>query len=322
MADLRQSGVRIAGVGSALPQTVLKNSDLPPELESSDEWIRSRTGIAQRHVVGDDELTSDLAVSAAQRALAAAGWGTDEVDLIVVATTTPDDTFPATAVQVQARLGCGPIPAFDVQAVCSGFLYGLGVVDAMLRAGRARKALLVGAEAMSRIVDWTDRGTCVLFGDGAGAWALEASDTDHIHALNLHAEGRLRDLLYVDGGPARGQRVGHLRMAGRDVFRHAVTNMSTAMSQAAQEAGLALADMDWVVPHQANQRILDAVADKAGLDRERVISTLAQHANTSAASVPLAFDVAVQDGRIRRGQTIMLAAMGGGFTWGAGVVTY
>jgi 3-oxoacyl-[acyl-carrier-protein] synthase-3 len=312
---------RIAGVGSALPARIVRNADLPATLETSDDWIISRTGIRQRHIAGEGELTSDLALVAAQRALDTAGWTAADIDAVIVATTTPDDTFPATAAVVAARLGCRIIPAFDVQAVCSGFLYGLGVADSFSRAGTAQRVLLIGAEVMSRLVDWTDRGTCVLFGDGAGAFALEGGTEPGMRSIELASDGSLRDILYVDGSPVRGN-LGHLRMQGREVFRHAVYNMSTAMQTAASKAGIALQDIDWVVPHQANQRILDGVARAAGIDPARVISTVADHANTSAASVPLAFDVAIRDGRIKRGHTVMLAAMGGGLTWGACVLTY
>ncbi len=312
----------IAGVGSALPARIVRNADLPAELEADDAWIVSRTGIKQRHLADAGILSSDLAIIAARHAMHAAGWSAVDIDAIIVATTTPDDTFPATATRVQAALGCRAIAAFDLQAVCAGFVYGLGVADSLIRARSANRVLLIGAEVMSRIVDWTDRGTCVLFGDGAGAMALAASPTPGIGPVVLASDGQMRDALYVDGGPGRGPAVGHLRMQGREVFRHAVDNMCSAMQQAAARAEVDLADLDWVVPHQANQRILDAVAKRLDLDPRKVISTVAQHANTSAASVPLAFAQGVADGRIQRGQTLMLAAMGGGFTWGAAVVRY
>ena len=313
---------RISGIGSALPPRIVRNADLPVALGADNAWIVSRTGITQRHVADPGTLSSDLAIIAARQAMDTAGWAASDIDAIIVATTTPDDTFPATATRVQAALGCRPIPAFDLQAVCAGFVYGLGVADSLIRARSARRVLLIGAEVMSRIVDWTDRGTCVLFGDGAGAMTLEACSTPGIGPVVLASDGQMRDALYVDGGPGRGPTVGHLRMQGREVFRHAVDNMCSAMQQAATQAGLSMADIDRVIPHQANQRILDAVASRLGLRDDQVISTVAQHANTSAASVPLAFAQGVADGRIQRGQTLMLAAMGGGFTWGAEVVRY
>ncbi len=317
----------IIGTGSHLPEKVLTNDDLARIVDTSDEWIRTRTGIRQRHVAADGELTSDLATEAAQKALEAAGIGPDDIDLVVVATTTPDLTFPATATTVQEKLGItNAAPAFDVQAVCSGFLYGLATVDAYLRAGMARRALLIGAETFSRILDWKDRSTCVLFGDGAGAVVLETRQgkgtvTDRgVLATRLHADGRFRDLLHVDGGPSSTQTVGHVRMKGREVFRHAVVKLAEVMEEVLAEAGLTVADVDLVVPHQANIRILEGTARKLGLPVEKVHVTVDRHGNTSAASVPLALDDAIRRGRVGEGDLVLLEAMGGGFTWGASLV--
>lgn len=315
----------IAGTGSALPVRCVTNAELAQRVDTSDEWIVERTGIRQRHIAGQGETTATLGADAARAAIEAAGLAPGDIGLIVLATATPDNTFPATATKVQALLGIPDCIAFDVAAVCSGFLYALGVADSMLRAGAARHALVIGAETMSRILDWEDRATCVLFGDGAGAVVLSASeqgDGRGILATQLHADGRHGPMLYVDGGPSTTQTVGHLRMQGREVFRHAVTNLSAVMGEVLAEAGVEPDDIDWVVPHQANARIIDATARKLGLPPERIVLTVDRHANTSAASVPLALDEAVRDGRIQRGQLIVLEAMGGGFTWGASLVRY
>ncbi|MBO9621959.1 MAG: ketoacyl-ACP synthase III [Sphingomonas sp.] len=317
----------ILGTGSFLPERRVSNAELAEKVDTSDEWIVERTGIRFRHIAAEDETTSTLATGAAKAALASAGIPASTIDLIVLATATPDQTFPATATRVQTALGINDCVAFDVAAVCSGFLYALQVADSMIRAGTARRALVIGAETFSRILDWEDRATCVLFGDGAGAIVLEAQESDEaagqgILATRLHADGRHNDLLYVDGGPSTTGTVGKLRMKGREVFRHAVVNLASVMEESLSAAGLTSADVDWVVPHQANARILDATARKLGLPAERVVVTVDQHANTSAASVPLALDAAVRDGRIQRGQLLVLEAMGGGFTWGAAVVRF
>lgn len=314
----------IIGTGSALPKRVVSNQELAKQVDTSDEWIVERSGIRQRYIAGDDETTSSLATAAAQAALAAAGLEGHQIGLIVLATATPDQTFPASATIVQDSLGANGGIAFDVAAVCSGFLYALGVADSMLRAGMAERALVIGAETMSRILDWNDRTTCVLFGDGAGAVVLEArevaDDGPGLLVTHLHADGAHNELLYVDGGPSSTQTVGHIRMKGREVFRHAVTNLADVLGNVLADQGFAPSDVDWVVPHQANQRIIDATAKKLGLPAERVILTVDQHANTSAASVPLALDTAVRDGRIKPGDLVVLEAMGGGFTWGASLV--
>jgi 3-oxoacyl-[acyl-carrier-protein] synthase III len=315
----------IAGTGSALPVRCVTNAELAQRVDTSDEWIVERTGIRQRHIAGQGETTATLATDAARAAIEAAGLAPADIGLIVLATATPDNTFPATATKVQALLGIADCIAFDVAAVCSGFLYALGVADSMLRAGAARHALVIGAETMSRILDWEDRATCVLFGDGAGAVVLSANDAGDgrgILATQLHADGRHGPMLYVDGGPSTTQTVGHLRMQGREVFRHAVTNLSAVMGEVLAEAGVEPGDVDWVVPHQANARIIDATARKLGLPPERIVLTVDRHANTSAASVPLALDEAVRDGRIQPGHLIVLEAMGGGFTWGAALVRF
>ena len=314
----------VAGVGSALPKRRVDNAELATQVDTTDEWIVERTGIRSRYIAGDGETTGTLATDAARAALAHAGIDASEIDLIILATATPDQTFPATATKVQTALGIDDCVAFDVAAVCSGFLYALTVADAMLRSGGAKTALVIGAETFSRILDWTDRTTCVLFGDGAGALILRATEGGEagILATKLHADGRHHDLLYVDGGPSTTQTVGKLRMKGREVFRHAVTNLAAVLREVLTLANLTAADVDWVVPHQANARILDATAKKLGLSPEKVVVTVDRHANTSAASVPLAFDVAVKDGRIKRGDLIVLEAMGGGFTWGAAALRY
>ncbi len=311
----------IRGSGSALPARSVGNAELAKTVDTSDDWIVERTGIRNRYIADDSETTSSLATDAARAALAAAGLDASDIDLIVLATATPDQTFPATATIVQNALGCNGGIAFDVAAVCSGFLYALGTADSMLRTGMAKRALVIGAETFSRIMDWEDRTTCVLFGDGAGAIVLEAVEGEAgdagVIATKLHADGAHNQLLYVDGGPSTTGTVGKLRMKGREVFRHAVVNLASVLNETLEDAGLAAEDIDWVVPHQANARILDATARKLGLPAEKVIVTVDQHANTSAASVPLAFDVGIRDGRIKPGDLVMFEAMGGGFTWGA-----
>jgi 3-oxoacyl-[acyl-carrier-protein] synthase III len=318
---------RIAGIGAYLPEKVLTNAAMEVIVETTDEWIRERTGITQRHIVAEGQYTSDLAAEAARRALDEAGLSAADVDLIIVATATPDLTFPATATIVQEKLGVKQGCAFDVQAVCSGFLYALATADNFIRCGQSRTALVIGAETFSRILDWTDRTTCVLFGDGAGAAVLTAqpgSRDDHkgIIRTHLRSDGAFCDMLYVDGGPSRTKTVGHLRMQGNQVFRHAVNKIAGSMSELADMAGVPIADIDWFVPHQANQRILLGVSNRLGIPEEKVISTVALHGNTSAASIPLAFDVAVRDGRIKRGDLVLMEAMGGGFTWGAALARY
>ena len=319
----------IAGTGSALPKRRVSNAELAETVDTTDEWIVERTGIRARYIAGDGETTASLAADAAKRALENAGIDARSVGLIVLATATPDQTFPSSATKVQALLGIDDCVAFDVQAVCSGFLYALSVAESMIRGGTATTALVIGAETFSRILDWEDRGTCVLFGDGAGAIVLTAEDgpadpaqARGVLATKLHADGRHNELLYVDGGPSTTGTVGKLRMKGREVFRHAVVNLATVLGEVLGELDLNSADIDWLVPHQANARILDATARKLGLSPDRVVVTVDQHANTSAASVPLALDVAVKDGRIKRGDLLVLEAMGGGFTWGASVVRY
>ena len=312
----------IRGSGSALPTQVVTNADLAERVDTTDEWIIERTGIRQRYIASEGETTATLATEAARAALSDAGIDASEIDLIVLATATPDNTFPATATKVQHALGCNGGIAFDVAAVCSGFLYALTTADSMLKTGLASRALVIGAETFSRILDWEDRTTCVLFGDGAGAVVLEAVDQDEaagagVIASRLHADGAQHDLLYVDGGPSSTQTVGHLRMKGREVFRHAVVNLADVLGEVLEDAEISSADIDWIVPHQANKRILDATAKKLGIAEEKVVVTVDQHANTSAASVPLAFDVARKDGRIKPGDLVMFEAMGGGFTWGA-----
>ena len=313
----------IRGVGSALPKRRVSNEELAQTVDTTDQWIVERTGIRSRYVAGDGETTASLATDAARRALDHAGLAATDIDLIVLATATPDQTFPSSATKVQAALGIDDCIAFDVHAVCTGFLYALSVADSMLRSGNAGKALVIGAETFSRILDWEDRGTCVLFGDGAGALVLASEEGERgILATKLHADGRHNDLLFVDGGPSTTGTVGKLRMKGREVFRHAVVNLAGVLNEVLEDAGLSTADVDWVVPHQANARILDATAKKLGLDPAKVVVTVDRHANTSAASVPLAFDTAVKDGRIKRGDVVVLEAMGGGFTWGAAALRY
>ncbi len=311
----------IKGTGSALPRNRVSNAELAARVDTSDEWITERTGIKYRHIASPDETTATLATDAARRALDAAGMGAADIDLIIVATATPDQTFPASATLVQHALGCNGGVAFDVAAVCSGFLYAFSVAESMIRAGSAKNALVIGSETFSRILDWEDRATCVLFGDGAGAVVLSGEvGTRGALATRLHADGQHNELLYVDGGPSTTGTVGKLRMKGREVFRHAVTNLASVMTETLAAADIDASEVDWVVPHQANARIIDATAKKLGLDPAKVVMTVDQHANTSAASVPLALDVAVRDGRIKPGHIVVLEAMGGGFTWGASVV--
>ena len=313
----------VLGVGSALPSRRVSNEELAETVETSDVWIVERTGIRSRYIAGDNETTASLATDAARRALEHASVAATDIDLIVLATATPDQTFPSSATKVQAALGIDDCVAFDVHAVCTGFLYALSVADSMLRSGNSSKALVIGSETFSRILDWEDRATCVLFGDGAGALVLAAEEGERgILATKLHADGRHNDLLFVDGGPSTTGTVGKLRMKGREVFRHAVVNLAEVLNEVLEDAGLTAADVDWVVPHQANARILDATAKKLGLPPEKVVVTVDRHANTSAASVPLAFDTAVRDGRIKRGDLVVLEAMGGGFTWGAAALIY
>lgn len=328
----------IIGCGSYLPERVVTNAELSTQLDTSDEWIQSRTGIRQRYLAADGELTSDLALKAAERALEAADVPAADVDLVVLATTTPDKTFPATATKVQHNLGMTNGAAFDIQAVCSGFVYGLAVADNFIKTGQSKTVLLIGAETFSRILDWEDRGTCVLFGDGAGAVVLRAGEgegdpeanvgeTGHnsgagILSTHLHSEGSTNDLLYVDGGPSSTQTVGHVRMNGREVFRHAVNNFSAVVEETLEANGLSANDIDWVVPHQANKRILDGTRRKLGLPPEKIVVTVDRHANTSAASIPLALDEAVREGRIKKGDLVLMLAMGGGLTWGAGLVRW
>jgi len=319
---------RIIGCGAFLPDNIVTNDDLAKKVDTSDEWIRERTGIRQRHIARDGETTSDLAVAAGRAALADAGIDAGELDMVICATTTPDESFPATATIVQACLGMSRGAAFDVQAVCSGFIYGLALADSLIRTGAARTILLIGAETMSRLLDWIDRSTCVLFGDGAGAVVLQAHEGTGSNAdqgvLNakLFSDGRLHDMLYTDGGVSKTQTAGKLKMQGKEVFKHAVTNIAAAIQASLDDAGLTVDQIAWFVPHQANQRILDGTARKLNIDPSRVVSTVASHGNTSAASVPLALCAAVRDGRIKRGDLVLLEAMGGGFTWGAALIRW
>ena len=314
----------VKGTGSGLPRRVVSNAELAETVDTSDDWIRERTGISQRYFAGEGETTATLATAAARAALDDAGIAASEVDLIVLATATPDQTFPATATRVQQALGCRGGAAFDVAAVCSGFLYALATADSMIRTGMAKCALVIGAETFSRILDWEDRTTCVLFGDGAGAFVLKAEDVAEdgpgVLVTRLHADGEHGNLLYVDGGPSTTGTVGKVRMQGREVFRHAVTNLAEVLEEVLDASGYSAADIDWIVPHQANRRILDATAKKLGLPAEKIIVTVDRHANTSAASVPLAFDDAKRAGRFKPGDLVMLEAMGGGFTWGASLL--
>lgn len=314
----------LLGTGSALPVRAVSNAELAETVDTSDEWIVERTGIRNRHIAGDGETTASLATDAARAALEAAGLAAQDIDVIILATATPDQTFPASATLVQAALGINDCVAFDVAAVCSGFLYAVTVADSMIRSGAANRALVIGSETFSRILDWEDRTTCVLFGDGAGAIVLGAEESADgkrgILASKLHADGRHNQLLYVDGGPSTTQTVGKLRMKGQEVFRHAVVNLASVLNEVMGLAGMTPADIDWLIPHQANARILDATARKLKLSPDKVVMTVDRHANTSAASVPLALDLATRDGRIRPGDLLVLEAMGGGFTWGACVL--
>ncbi len=318
----------VKGTGAYLPARVVTNAEMATMVDTSDEWIVARTGIERRHIAAEGEFTSDLATAAAKAALADAGVNVDDVDMIVVATATPDDTFPATATVVQHALGMERGFAFDMQAVCSGFVYAVATADNFIKAGQVKTALVIGAETFSRILDWEDRTTSVLFGDGAGAIVLQAGEGKGtiedrgVLSSHLHSDGRYRDKLYVDGGPSRTGTVGHLRMEGKEVFRHAVVNISDVIDEAMDATGLTAADIDWFVPHQANRRILDATAKRIGLPPEKVVMTVMDHANTSAASVPLALDVARKDGRIKQGDMVLLEAMGGGFTWGSALVRW
>ncbi|MDA1310255.1 MAG: ketoacyl-ACP synthase III [Proteobacteria bacterium] len=316
----------LIGCGSYLPERILSNAELAKKIDTSHEWIVQRTGIHQRHVAADGELTSDLALAASRGALEAAGVGVDEIDLIIVATTTPDDTFPATATKVQAGLGVVRGAAFDVQAVCAGFVYALAVADNFIKAGQSNTALVIGAETFTRILDWQDRSTCVLFGDGAGAVVLRGYEgsgdaSDHgILSTHLHSDGRERDILYVDGGPSSTGTTGHVKMVGKEVYRHAVSKLGSVIEEALTANGLTTEDVDWLVPHQANRRIIDSMANRMKLPIEKVVCCIDRHANTSAASVPLALTEAVRDGRITQGDLVLFEAIGGGLAWGAGLV--
>jgi 3-oxoacyl-[acyl-carrier-protein] synthase-3 len=318
----------VQGCGAYLPAKVVTNDELAKKVDTSDEWIQQRTGIKQRHIAADGEFTSHLAVKAAERALAHADVKASELDLIVLATATPDETFPATATRVQAALGMANGAAFDVQAVCAGFIYALSVADSMLKSGTASKALVIGAETFSRILDWHDRATCVLFGDGAGAIVLSAEQGSGtpadrgVLANALHSDGRHHDILYVDGGPSSTKTTGFLRMEGREVFKHAVVNMAAVVGEVLGKAGLEAKDIDWLVPHQANKRIIDGTGRKLGLSPDRIVLTVDKHANTSAASIPLALDTAVKDGRIKQGDLLLLEGIGGGLAWGASLVRW
>ncbi len=319
---------QVSGWGGYLPQRVLTNEDLARMVDTTDRWIVERTGIHQRHLAAEGEFTSHLAVRAANDALATAGASADEVDLIIVATSTPDNTFPATATKVQAALGVTRGAAFDVQAVCTGFIYALAVADNFIKARQFSCALVIGAETFSRILDWSDRSTCVLFGDGAGALLLRATETSGrnsargVLSTHLHADGRQHDQLFVDGGPSSTQTVGHLRMSGRDVFRRAVVLLAEAVEEAVAANGLTIDDIDWLAPHQANKRIIDATTRRLGIPDHKVICTVDRHANTSAASVPLALAEAARDGRLQPGQLVLTEGMGGGFTWGSALIRW
>ena len=319
---------QIVGCGSFLPANIVTNADLASRVDTTDEWIVQRTGIRQRHIAAEDETTSVIGLKAAQAALADAGMAADEIDLIIVATATPDHTFPATATQIQAALGIAGGVAFDLQAVCSGFVFALATADKFLSTGAAKAALVIGAETFSRILDWEDRTTCVLFGDGAGAVVMKAVQGEGalsdrgVLATHIRSDGRYKDKLYVDGGAGSTKTVGFLRMEGREVFRHAVTNLAETVRHTFAETGLSGADIDWFVPHQANRRIIDATADKLGIGHDRVVVTVDRHGNTSAASIPLALAEAHKDGRIKPGQLVLIEAMGGGFTWGSALIRW
>lgn len=317
--------VLMTAVGAYLPEKVITNEELAQFVDTDDAWIKQRTGITQRHIVAEGQLTSDMAVSAAQQALEQGGLNADDIDVIVVATTTPDDTFPATAATVQRKLGAFNAFAFDVQAVCAGFVYALTVAESLLYAHKAKRALVIGAESFSKLLDWEDRTTCVLFGDGAGAVLLEAqedADDFGILASALHTDGRYRDILYVDGGPSVNKQVGHVRMKGQDVFRHAVEKLASSMNEVIEKAGVSPSEIDWLIPHQANIRIIDGMQKKLGLPADKVVRTVANHANTSAASIPLALNEAVRDGRVQSGHLLAFEAIGGGLSWGAALVRY
>jgi 3-oxoacyl-[acyl-carrier-protein] synthase-3 len=318
---------RIMATGSYLPERILSNAELEKIVDTSDEWIRDRTGIRQRHIVADDESTCDLAERASRAALESAGVEPSELDLIVVGTTTPDRIYPATACRLQARLGANGCTAFDVQAVCTGFIYALGIADKFVRAGDVKRALVVGADTHSRLLDWSDRQTCILFGDGGGAAVIEASDEPGIYSTHLHADGSYEHLLYVEGGVPRGAGViaegnAYTKMRGNEVFKVAVRTLRRIVAEALEANHMSPADIDWLIPHQANIRIIEATARKLDIPAERVVVTVADHGNTSAASVPLALDVAVRDGRVKRGDVILLEAFGGGFTWGSALIRY
>ena len=316
--------ILMVGVGGCLPARLVSNDELAKTVDTSDEWIQQRTGIKQRYLV-EDERTSDLAVGAAKEALELAGISADDIDIIVLATTTPNDTFPSTASIVQKELGAFNAFAFDVQAVCAGFVYALGVAESLLKIGQGKRALVIGAESFSKLLDWDDRTTCVLFGDGAGAVILEAAapaDDWGVLSSVLHTDGRYRDILYVDGGPSETGTVGHVRMKGQDVFKHAVEKLSSALDEALTKAGKTTDDIDWLVPHQANLRIINGMQKKLGMDPQKVVRTVSEHANTSAASIPLALTAAVRDGRIQSGHVLAFEAIGGGLSWGASIVRF
>jgi 3-oxoacyl-[acyl-carrier-protein] synthase-3 len=319
---------RIVGCGSYLPERIVTNDELAKMVDTSDAWITERTGIKQRHIAADGELTSDLAFNAAVRALEHAGVAAGDLDTIIVATTTPDNTFPATAVKIQERLGLTHGAAFDLQAVCSGFVYALSVADSFIKTGQTNTALIIGAETFSRLLDWTDRSTCVLFGDGAGAVVVKGITLTNgikdgeVLSTHIHSDGRYYDFLRTDGGPSSTETSGHVIMQGREVFRHAVVNLSEVVAEALNANGLTPGDIDWFIPHQANKRIIDGTAKKLGLSPDKIVLTIDHHANTSAASIPLALDEAVKDGRIKPGNLILVEAMGGGFTWGAGLIRW
>lgn len=314
----------ITGIGAHLPKKVLTNADLVKMVETNDEWIVERTGIKERRIAAEGELTSDLATKAAEKAIFKAGLKIEDIDLIIVATTTPDNTFPSTAVMVQQKLGIKNCAAFDVQAVCTGFVYALSVADGMLKSGNFKNALVIGAETISRIIDWTDRGTCILFGDGAGAVVLSAMEnTDRgILSFSLHSDNSTKDILYTDGGVSSTQKAGFLRMAGQEVFKHAVIKLAETTKESLEKANLKAEDINWIIPHQANQRILEATVKRLGLPMEKLISTVAHHGNTSAASIPLALDVAMQQGILKKGDILAIQAIGGGLTWGSAIIRF